>query len=54
MNYLLQVYFYNGSVAKPRPEQNQEKKKKSEEPNYFAGIKPIDNKLEVRADIWFL
>ena len=46
---VFQVYFYNTNGVKPKPaDPNQDKKRKPEEPNYFAGIKPIDNKIDVR------
>ena len=42
---MFQVYFYDtkAKVMDIQPE----KKKKTDEPNYFAGIKKIDNKQDV-------
>ena len=42
-----QVYFYD-TKAKVNETPSENKKKKSDEPNYFAGIRKIENKQEVR------
>jgi hypothetical protein len=41
----LQVYFYDTKTASDLAE----KKKKVDEPNYFAGIRKIENKQDVSA-----
>ncbi len=41
----LQVYYYDTKAR--LPESQGDKKKKSEEPNYFAGVKKLDNKQDV-------